>query len=103
MNIAYYDVNLDYVVAHYDFNHRVPSSISEKYGGRVRISSYIDDDAFIVEPMDESITTEQLQKEFKFETYRQYIQRHRMAYMYIREGKPPPPQKAAHGDRPIYE
>ena len=102
-NIAYYDVNLDYAIVHYDFNHRIPRSISEKYGDRVRISSYIDDDAFIVEPMDESITVEQLQNEFKFESYRQYIQRHRTAYKYVREGKRPPPQKAAHGNRPIYE
>jgi len=102
-NIAYYDVNLDYAIVHYDFNHRIPCSISEKYGDRVRISSYIDDDAFIVEPMDESITVEQLQKEFRFESYRQYIQRHRTAYKYVREGKRPPPQKAAHGNRPIYE
>ncbi len=102
VNVIYYDINLDYVVCHYDFNYSIPDEILKKYGDRVRVRSYRDDDLFLVEPMDEKITTEALMHEFGFESLEQYAQRHRVAYKYIHRGLAPPPQKAAHGDRPQY-
>lgn len=103
MNIAYYDVSLDYIVCHHDFNYSIPDLILEKYGGKVRIRSYRDDAIFIVECMDEDVNLEDLQKEFGFESFQQYIDRHRYAYKYIHDGRIPPPQKAIHGSRPQYQ
>lgn len=102
VNVIYRDINLDYVVAHYDFNYSIPDKILKAYPGLVKVKSYTDDSLFLVEPIDDSITTKQLQEEFGFESAAQYFQRHREAYKRILEGKPPLPQKAAHGDRPQY-
>jgi len=101
-NVIYRDINLDFVVAHYDFNHSIPDLIMKKYPGRVEIRSRVDDAHFLVEPIDETITTEQLMREFGFEPASKYFQRHKEAYKFLLEGKRPPPQKAAHGDRPQY-
>ena len=102
VNVIYRDINPDFVVAHYDFNYSIPDRIMEKYPGRVYVRSYMDDDHFLVEPIDDSLSTEQLQKEFGFESTFQYHDRHRRAYRMILQGKKPPAQKAAHGDRPQY-
>ena len=105
VNVIYHDINLDYVVCHYDFNYSIPDKILKKYGDRVKIKSYANegDDVFIVEPIDESISIEELKKEFGFESFQEYIERHRRAYEYIHRGEQPPPQKAAHGTRPQYK
>jgi len=102
VNVIYRDINPDFVVAHYDFNYSIPDRIMEKYPGRVYVRSYMDDDHFLVEPIDDSLSTEHLQKEFGFESTFQYHDRHRKAYRMILQGKKPPAQKAAHGDRPQY-
>jgi len=102
VNVICCDINTDYIVAHYDFNYSIPDRIMKKYPGRVKIRSSVDDDHFLVEPIDDSISTEQLQKEFGFESTFQYHNRHRLAYRMILQGKRPPAQKAAHGDRPQY-
>ncbi|MCS7113388.1 MAG: carbon-nitrogen hydrolase family protein [Nitrososphaerota archaeon] len=103
MNVAYYDVSLDYTVCHHDFNYSIPDLILDKYGDKVRIRSYRDDALFIVECMDESIKVDDLQKELGFESFQQYIDRHRYAYKCIYDGRIPPPQKATHGSRPPYQ
>lgn len=102
INVIWRDINLDYIVSHYDFNYSIPDKIMQKYPGRVAVRSYIDDGHFIVEPIDDALTIEQLQKEFGFESTFQYHQRHREAFKMIHQGKKPVPQKAAHGDRPQY-
>ena len=96
------DVNLDFVVSHYDFNYSVPDRIMNAYPGRVEVRSHMDESHFLVEPTDEALTTDQLQREFGFESTFQYHQRHREAYQLILQGKKPVPQKAAHGERPMY-
>ncbi len=96
------DVNLDFVVAHYDFNWNIPARIVDAYPGRVDVTSYRDDARFLVEPTDAALTTAQLQAEFGFEPWSQYHQRHREAYAALHEGKSPTPQQAAHGDRGQY-
>jgi len=101
-NVIYRDINLDFVVSHYDFNYSIPDEIMKAYSGRVKITSHIDDAHFLVEPIDDSLTTVQLQREFGFEPAFQYHQRHQEAYPLIRRGKRPVPQKALHGDRPQY-
>ncbi|MBS7614810.1 carbon-nitrogen hydrolase family protein [Candidatus Bathyarchaeota archaeon] len=103
MSIVYRDVNLDYVVSHYDFNYSIPDKIMATYPSRVKIRSHIDEGQFLVEPADETLTTEQLQKEFGFESAFEYFQRHAKAYNRIFQDKRPVPQKAAHGERPMYE
>ncbi|MBO3803165.1 MAG: carbon-nitrogen hydrolase family protein [Candidatus Brockarchaeota archaeon] len=100
VNVACRDVNLDFVVSHYDFNYSIPDKIMEAYPGRVEVRSHLDEGHFLVEPIDDSLTTALLQKEFGFESTFQYHQRHRDAYKLILQGKQPPPQKAAHGNRP---
>jgi len=102
VNVIYRDVNLDYIVSHYDFNYSIPDRILKAYPGRVNIRSYIDDGHFVVEPIDDTLTTAQLQNEFGFESTFQYHQRHRDAFKLIHQGKQPPAQKAAHGERPQY-
>jgi predicted amidohydrolase len=98
-NVIYRDINLDYLVCHYDFNQGIPDRILATYPGRVEIRSHRDDAHFLVEPTDPTLTTAQLQRELGFESTWQYRGRHREAYARILEGKPPLPQQAAHGDR----
>jgi predicted amidohydrolase len=102
VNMIYRDINLDYVVSHYDFNYSIPDKIMKAYPGRVEVRSHLDEGHFLVEPLDETITTKQLQREFGFESSDQYFKRHQEAYKMIHQGKSPTPQKALHGDRPQY-
>ena len=102
MNVIYRDINSDFVVSHYDFNHSIPDRIMKAYPGRVEVRSHRDDAHFLVEPVDDALTTELLQREFGFESTFQYHERHRKAYRMILQGKKPTPQKAAHGNRPQY-
>ncbi len=101
-NVIWRDINLDYAVCHYDWNHSIPDLIQARYPGRVEIRSYPDEAHFVVEPMDDTLTIAQLQREFGFEPTAQYHQRHRDGYAQIHAGMTPAPQNAAHGDRPEY-
>lgn len=102
VNVIWRDINLDYAVCHYDFNYSVPDRILAAYPGRVAISPRWDDGLFLVEPIDAAVTTAQLQKEFGFETAGTYFDRHRAAAEPARQSEPAAPQRAAHGDRPMY-
>jgi beta-ureidopropionase len=102
VKVIYRDINLDFVVSHYDFNYSIPDKIMKTYPGRVEIRTHQDDGHFLAEPIDDTLTTEQLRKEFGFEPTFQYHQRHREAYKLIHRGKAPVAQRAAHGDRPQY-
>jgi len=101
-SVIYRDINLDYAVCHYDFNHPIPDRIMAAYPGRVEIRSHRDDAHFLVEPIDDTLTIAQLQAEFGFEPTFQYHQRHRDAFQQIHNEQAPAPQQAAHGDRPQY-
>lgn len=101
-NVAVRDVNLDFAVVHYDFNYSIPDKIMKLYSNRVEVRSSLDDGLFLVEPIDPTITIEQLQEELGFETAYKYFQRHKDAYQYIHRGEKPPPQIAAHGKRAQY-
>ena len=50
VNVICRDINLDFCVAHYDFNLGIPDQILAAYSGRVEIRSHVDDDNFLVEP-----------------------------------------------------
>ena len=102
VNVVCHDMNLDFVVSHYDFNQSIPDKIVKAYHGRVEIRSHLDEAHFLAEPIDDGVKTERLREEFGFESTFQYHQRHREAYQLIHRGKAPLPQKAAHGDRPQY-
>lgn len=102
VNMILYDLNTDFIICHYDFNYSIPDLIVSKYRDEVRIRSYGDDSLFVVEPLDDSIKTKELQVEFGFESLQQYVERHQVAHEYIRRGEPPQPQKALHGTRPQY-
>jgi len=102
VNVIYRDVNLDFVVSHYDFNYSIPDEIMKTYPSRVEIRTHRDDGHFLIEPIDDTLTTEQLRKEFGFEPTFQYHERHREAYRLIHQGKAPVAQRAAHRDRPQY-
>jgi predicted amidohydrolase len=95
------DINLDYVVAHLDWNMAIPDRIRARYGERVEVRQWDPGSAhFVVEPRDPSLTCARLQEEFGFESTAQYHERHRRAYQQIGRGEPAPPQEARHGDRP---
>jgi len=97
------DINLDFVAVHGDFNGTIPRQIQQAYANRVEVrDSAPGSGHFLVEPIDDTITTAQLQEEFGFESTFRYHDRHRGAYRHLRDGQPPPPQDAAHGDRTQY-
>jgi beta-ureidopropionase len=98
-NVIYRDINLDYIVSHYDFDASIPHQIMAAYGDRVEVRTHRDDAHFYVEPTDDSVTIAQLQREFGFESTAQYHQRHKTAYQAIWAGQDPGPQVAAHGTR----
>jgi predicted amidohydrolase len=102
VNFVVRDINLDYVVAHYDFNYPIPDRLLDTYPGRVRITSYVNDGHFLVEPTDPTLTTAQLQAELGFEPASQYFDRHRTGYAALLAGRTPPAQTAAHGKRAQY-
>ena len=102
VNVIYRDVNLDFVVSHYDFNYSIPDEIMKTYPSRVEMRTHRDDGHFLIEPIDDTLTAEQLRKEFGFEPTFQYHERHREAYRLIHQGKAPVAQRAAHRDRPQY-
>ena len=101
-HIIYRDINLDYCVCHYDFNHSIGDRVMAAYGARVEVRSDRDSGHFVIEPRDDTITIAQLQAEFGFEPTFQYHQRHRDAFAQMRSGSPATPQQAAHGDRPMH-
>lgn len=101
--VIWRDINLDYVVCHYDFNWSIPDRLLKAYPGRVEVRSYMDDAHLIVEPLDDALTITQLQSEFGFESTAAYHERHRRAYSSLREDSPAPPQDAAHGRRPMHD
>jgi len=100
--VIYRDINLDFCVCHYDFNHSIGDLIMAQYGDRVEIRSDRDSGHFIVEPRDDTVTIASLQQEFGFESTAQYHQRHRDAFAQIHAGQSPEPQNALHGDRPMH-
>jgi hypothetical protein len=102
VNVITQDINLDFCVSHWDFNHSIPEKIMQKYGDRVTIRSDRDSGHFLVEPNDDTITIAQLQAEFGFDSTFVYHQRHRDVYPVLREGKKPQRQPSAHGDRPMH-
>jgi len=102
VNVICRDINLDFLVSHYDFNYSIPDKIMKTYPSRVEIRTHRDDGHFLIEPIDDALTIEQLKKEFGFEPTFQYHERHREAYRSIHQGKAPVAQRAAHGDRPQY-
>ncbi|MBN1670781.1 MAG: carbon-nitrogen hydrolase family protein [Kiritimatiellae bacterium] len=102
VNFVMRDVNLDFVVCHYDFNYSVPDLVLDAYPGKVRLTSYRPDGHFIVEPLDPKLTMKQIQAEFGFESTSQYHDRHREAFKRMHDGRRPAPQNALHGDRPMY-
>jgi predicted amidohydrolase len=102
VNFAARDINLDFLVAHYDFNFGIPDRLQAAYPGRVRVTSYVEDAHFIVEPTDPALSVAQLQAEFRIEPSFQYHERHRAGYAALHAGQTPTPQAAAHGKRAQY-
>jgi beta-ureidopropionase len=102
VNFVVRDVNLDFVVAHYDFNYAIPDRLLDAFPGQVRITSYVEDGHFLVEPTDPALKTAQLQTVLGFESSFQYHDRHRAGYAALHAGQTPPGQTAAHGNREQY-
>ncbi len=102
INFTFRDINLDFTVAHYDFNYPIPDHLLDAYPGRVRITSYVEDGHFLVEPTDPLLTTSRLQAELGFEPASQYFGRHQKGYAALLAGEAPPAQTAAHGKREQY-
>jgi len=99
--IALRDVSLDHVVAHWDWNMPVARKLKERYGDRVAVRQWDPGSAhFVAEPVDPSLTAEQMMREVGFEPTELYHERHRRAYRALRAGRRPAPQRARHGKRP---
>lgn len=100
--IIWRDINLDFMVAHSDFNYGIPGRIEKAYGDRVAVRRYADEGALLIEPTDPAIRTDAIKEEFGLESRREYLRRHQVAYEQLLAGKMPAPQVAAHGNRPMY-
>jgi hypothetical protein len=100
--IAWYDLSLDFVVVHNDFNYSIPRALLARYGDRVRVTSYAEEGCFLAESADETLAMAEVMREFSFESIEQYHDRHRTGYQAIIRGEKPVPQMAAHGPRPRY-
>lgn len=101
--IAVRDINLDYIVAHWDFNFGIPDRVKERYGSKVAVRAWDSGSAhMIVEPVDPAISTARIAEELGLESCFEYHNRHRAAYRRALAGKPLQPQKARHGKRPQY-
>lgn len=103
VNVIWQDINLDYAVCHADFNYSIPDRILTAYPGKVEIRVHGDAQHFLIVPLDPGITIAQLHREFGFITVQEYTTLHQNAYNVIQAGKAPAPQKAIHGDRPMYQ
>ena len=101
-NVAWRDINLDFVVCHTDFNYGISDEILADYGDRVEVRAHADAGRFLVEPIDPSVTTQSLQERYGFESADQYHARHRDAYGQCRQGGVAAPQVAAHRSRVQY-
>lgn len=101
--IAVRDINLDYIVAHWDFNFGIPDRVNERYGAKVSVRTWDPGSAhMMVEPVDPAVTSADIQEALGLETCREYHNRHRAAYRRALAGKPLQPQRARHGNRPQY-
>jgi predicted amidohydrolase len=98
-NVICREINVDYAVYHYDFNYSIPDQVMARYPGQVVIRTDRDSAHFLLEPLGDSPTIAQLQAELGLEPTFTYHQRHRDAFREIRQGRPPTPQGAGHGDR----
>ncbi|HEY3320799.1 MAG TPA: carbon-nitrogen hydrolase family protein [Planctomycetota bacterium] len=102
VEVVWRDVSLDFVIAHTDFNYRIPEAVQARYGDKVSLRSYPSEAFLLIEPQADGLTSAQIQKECAFESVDQYSARHRTACEQLRQGKPATPQQAAHGARPQY-
>jgi beta-ureidopropionase len=102
VNLAVRDINLDFMVAHYDFNFGIPDRLEDAYPGRVRVTSYVEDGHFLIEPTDPALSMAQLEAEFGIESSLEYHDRHRAGYAALYAGRTPTPQRALHGKRAQY-
>jgi predicted amidohydrolase len=102
VEVIWKDVNLDYVVAHADFNYPVPDELHARYGDGVSVRVYAEEALFLIEPLAEGLTGERLRRECRFESCTQYLARHREAAPHLRAGRQAPAQDAAHGKRAQY-
>ncbi len=88
-DIAVCDVNLDFMISHYDLNYSIPDKIMKAYPNRVEVRSKKDDALFLVEPTDPTITVKRLKREFGFESSYEYYQRHISAYKHMHQYENP--------------
>ena len=101
------EINTDYVVCHYDFNHAIPDRVMACYPGQVEIRTDRDSAHFLLEPKAGGPpvggpTIAQLQAEFGFESTFTYHERHRTAFAQLHAGQAAAPQEALHGARAPY-
>jgi hypothetical protein len=92
-------LNLDFVVSHTDFNYPIPDRILKRYGDRVDVRVYESEGFMLIEPRDRKVRVDRLMREFKFESFVKYLDRHRVAVAALKSGCPAPSQRAAHGRR----
>lgn len=68
-------LNLDYVVAHLDYNHKKFEEIKRKYGSKVEIDITRPEAFFMLTSDTEGITAEDIVREFNLETRDEYYKR----------------------------
>lgn len=73
--LAIEEVNLDRKLFHIDQNWEKLVAVQARYGSSIRIRGFSEENFFTLEPLDDSVTVEDIVREFGLEPYREYHER----------------------------
>jgi predicted amidohydrolase len=93
-------IDLDYIVCHFDFHPHMPDHLQRKYGNDITVRAHQQEGRFVVWSNSDDVPLDGLVQEEGLEAVQDYYGRHRSAYAALREGRTPEPQSPPYGDRP---
>ena len=80
-------INLDYLLADHDSNPGLSQAIYGEYGDRVRVTLHSDERLIFVEPLDGELTTAEIQRTIGFDSFSQFLSRHKQVYARFRSDR----------------
>lgn len=95
-------VDLDYIVLHHDYHHRVPAELSRAYGRDVTVHQLAEEGRILIESNRDDLPLAEIVERFGLVARREYIERHRIAYRERLSGRPATPQTPAFAGRLPY-
>ncbi len=93
-------VDLDYMLCHFDFHSRMPEHLQRKYGRGIGVRAYAEDGRFMVWSNKEHLPLDALAAREGLEAVQDYYDRHRAVYPALRDGRAPQPQSPPYQNRP---